>query len=74
MHGANMNLPGLLLPKAKHPVLITRIFQLIIHFIVHFKVLFLESKQDQLDATDGGLFNQLYLNMFMASLRPLSGE
>jgi hypothetical protein len=33
-----------------------------------------ESKQDQLDATDSGLFNQLYLNMFRVSLRPSSGE
>jgi hypothetical protein len=33
-----------------------------------------ESKQDQLDATDSGLFNQLYLNMFRASLCPSSGE
>jgi hypothetical protein len=33
-----------------------------------------ESKQDQLDATDSGLFNQLYLNMFWASLRLSSGE
>jgi hypothetical protein len=33
-----------------------------------------ESKQDQLDATYSGLFHQLYLNMFRASLRPSSGE
>jgi hypothetical protein len=33
-----------------------------------------ESKQDQLDASDSDLFNQLYLNMFRASLRPSSGE
>jgi hypothetical protein len=33
-----------------------------------------ESKQEQLDATDSGLFSQLYLNMFRVSLRPSSGE
>jgi hypothetical protein len=33
-----------------------------------------ELKQDQLDATDSGLFHQLYLNMFRASLCPSSGE
>jgi hypothetical protein len=33
-----------------------------------------ESKQDQQDATDSGLFSQLYLNMFRASLGPSSGE
>jgi hypothetical protein len=33
-----------------------------------------ESKEDQLDATHSGLLNQLYLNMFRASLRPSSGE
>jgi hypothetical protein len=33
-----------------------------------------ESNQDQLDATDSGLFNQLYLNMFRASLDPSSEE
>jgi hypothetical protein len=33
-----------------------------------------ESKQDQLDAPESGLFHQLYLNMFGASLCPSSGE
>jgi hypothetical protein len=32
------------------------------------------SKQVQLDATDSGLFNKLYLNIFRASLHPSSGE
>jgi hypothetical protein len=33
-----------------------------------------ESKEDQLVATDSGVFSQLYLNMFWASLRQSSGE
>jgi hypothetical protein len=34
----------------------------------------MNQKQDQLDATDSGLFHQLYLNMFRAFLCPSSGE
>jgi hypothetical protein len=33
-----------------------------------------KSKQDQIDAKDSGLLNQLYLNMFRVSSRPSSGQ
>jgi hypothetical protein len=46
--------------------------KLYVRLTVHFKIN--ESKQDLLDATDSGLFHQLYHNMFRASLRPSSGE